>query len=50
MLAIVIAIFGVAAFAHTAPFPFLLEAFRPSKSLWRVKPQPGTPPDDLSDI
>lgn len=43
MLAIVIAIFGAAAFAHTAPFPFLLEAFRPSKSIWRVKPQPGTP-------
>lgn len=44
MLAIVIAIFGAAAFAHTAPFPFLLEAFRPSKSLWRVKPGAGTPP------
>jgi peptidoglycan/xylan/chitin deacetylase (PgdA/CDA1 family) len=44
MLAIVIAIFGAAAFAHTAPFPFLLEAFRPSKSLWRVKPKPGAPP------
>lgn len=26
------------------PFPFLLEAFRPSKSLWRVKPAPGAPP------
>jgi peptidoglycan/xylan/chitin deacetylase (PgdA/CDA1 family) len=44
MLAIIIAIFGAAAFAHMAPFPFLLEAFRPSKSLWRVKPQPGAPP------
>ena len=43
MLAIVVAILGVAALAHTAPFPFLLEAFRPSKSLWRVKPRPGTP-------
>lgn len=26
------------------PFPFLLEAFRPSKSLWRIKPPPGAPP------
>ena len=44
MLAIVIAILGAAALAHTAPFPFLLEAFRPSKSLWRVKPAAGSPP------
>jgi peptidoglycan/xylan/chitin deacetylase (PgdA/CDA1 family) len=43
MLAIVVAILGAAAFAHMAPFPFLLEAFRPSRSLWRVKPQPGEP-------
>lgn len=27
---------GVIFLAHTAPFPFLLEAFRPSRSLWRV--------------
>jgi peptidoglycan/xylan/chitin deacetylase (PgdA/CDA1 family) len=27
-----------------APFPFLLEAFRPSQSLWRVTPAPGAPP------
>ena len=44
MLAIVIAVLGVAFLAHTAPFPFLLEAFRPAKSLWRVKPQRGAPP------
>ena len=43
MLAIVIAMFGLAILAHSAPFPFLLEAFRPGKSLWRVKPQPGAP-------
>ena len=43
MVAIVVAILGAAAFAHMAPFPFLLEAFRPSKSLWHVKPQPGLP-------
>jgi peptidoglycan/xylan/chitin deacetylase (PgdA/CDA1 family) len=44
MLAIIITILGVAALAHTAPFPFILEAFRPSKSLWRVKAQPGSTP------
>jgi peptidoglycan/xylan/chitin deacetylase (PgdA/CDA1 family) len=43
MLLIVAVIFGAAALAHTAPFPFLLEAFRPSRSLWHVKPQPGAP-------
>jgi peptidoglycan/xylan/chitin deacetylase (PgdA/CDA1 family) len=43
MLAIVIAIFGLGVLAHSAPFPFLLEAFRPAKSLWRVKPQSGAP-------
>ena len=37
-------IFGAAGLAHTAPFPFLLEAFRPSKSLWRVPQAPGAPP------
>ena len=41
---IVLAIVGAAALSHTAPFPFLLEAFRPSKSLWRVPPQTGAPP------
>lgn len=44
MAVIVVAIFAAAAFAHIAPFPFLLEAFRPSKSLWHVKPQRGQPP------
>ena len=34
---------GTAALAHIAPFPFLLEAFRPAKSLWRVPPAAGTP-------
>ncbi|HET7695184.1 MAG TPA: polysaccharide deacetylase family protein [Vicinamibacterales bacterium] len=36
---------GVVFLAHTAPFPFLLEAFAPSKSLWRVRDAkgPGTP-------
>ena len=44
MLAAFLILFGLVAFAHTAPFPFLLEAFRPSKSLWRVTAQPGAPP------
>jgi peptidoglycan/xylan/chitin deacetylase (PgdA/CDA1 family) len=43
MLALVVAILGAAALAHMAPFPFLLEAFRPSKSLWRIRPQPSEP-------
>jgi len=44
----VIAIFalalGLVALAHTAPFPFLIEAFRPSRSVWRMPAQPGGPP------
>jgi peptidoglycan/xylan/chitin deacetylase (PgdA/CDA1 family) len=35
---------AVVALAHTAPFPFLLEAFAPRQSIWRVAPQPGGPP------
>jgi peptidoglycan/xylan/chitin deacetylase (PgdA/CDA1 family) len=41
---IFVVIVGVVFAAHTVPFPFLLEAFRPSQSLWRVKPAPGSPP------
>jgi peptidoglycan/xylan/chitin deacetylase (PgdA/CDA1 family) len=37
-------IFGLFALAHTAPFPFLLEAFRPSDSVWHVDAAPGTTP------
>jgi len=37
-------LFGIAALTHTAPFPFLLEAFRPSRSLWHVNGKPGTLP------
>jgi chitooligosaccharide deacetylase len=44
MLALVVVLVGVLIAAHTAPFPFLLEAFRPSQSLWRVKAVPGAPP------
>jgi peptidoglycan-N-acetylglucosamine deacetylase len=45
MLAILaILIGGAAVLSHTAPAPFLFEAFRPARSLWRVTPQPGAPP------
>lgn len=45
MLIIIALVIGAAAaLAHTAPFPFLLEAFRPSKSLWHVEPAIGAPP------
>jgi peptidoglycan/xylan/chitin deacetylase (PgdA/CDA1 family) len=42
MLVILAAIgIGVVFLAHTAPFPFLLEAFAPSRSIWHVPDQPG---------
>ena len=37
---IALAIAGAVALSHTAPFPFLLEAFRPARSVWRI-PQTG---------
>ena len=40
LIAIVV---GVAALAHMAPFPFLLEAFRPDRSLWRMPRSTGAP-------
>ena len=43
MVLLAAVIFGAAALTHTAPFPFLLEAFRPGKSLWRVPSSPGAP-------
>ena len=44
MVLVVALIVGVLAAAHTVPFPFLLEAFRPSGSLWHVEPARGAPP------
>jgi peptidoglycan/xylan/chitin deacetylase (PgdA/CDA1 family) len=32
---------GIVFLAHTAPFPFMLEAFAPSRSMWRVPNTPG---------
>jgi peptidoglycan/xylan/chitin deacetylase (PgdA/CDA1 family) len=43
-LLIVLVAGGLAALSHMAPFPFLLEAFRPARSLWRVDVRPGAPP------
>jgi peptidoglycan/xylan/chitin deacetylase (PgdA/CDA1 family) len=40
---LIVIAFGVAALAHIAPFPFLLEAFRPNRSLWRMPPSVGAP-------
>ncbi len=42
ILAIVIA--AAAVLSHTAPAPFLFEAFRPAQSVWRVQPAPGARP------
>lgn len=44
MVIIAAVLLGAVIASHMLPFPFLLEAFRPSGSLWRVRPQPGTPP------
>ena len=44
MLVIALLIGAVAVAAHMVPFPFLLEAFRPSRSLWHMPSQPGAPP------
>ena len=45
MVGLVIVLVGaVVVLAHTAPFPFLLEAFRPSQSVWRMPAKPGLPP------
>lgn len=35
---------GLAVLAHTAPMPFLLEAFRPGRSIWRVPSPPNSAP------
>ena len=35
---------AIIALAHTAPMPFLLEAFRPKQALWRMPEQPGAAP------
>jgi peptidoglycan/xylan/chitin deacetylase (PgdA/CDA1 family) len=44
MVLILIVIGAAAAAAHMVPFPFLLEAFRPSRSIWHVDGPAGAPP------
>jgi peptidoglycan/xylan/chitin deacetylase (PgdA/CDA1 family) len=39
---IALAIAGAVTLAHTAPFPFLLETFRPSQSVWRIRQTDGS--------
>lgn len=41
MLVFIGIVIGVAFLSHTAPFPFLLEAFRPSRSVWRIPQKNG---------
>ena len=41
MLWLLVAGFAAVFLAHTAPFPFLLESFAPSRSLWRVADASG---------
>jgi hypothetical protein len=48
--AILVLILGVGALAHMAPFPFLIEAFRPSRSLWHIKPEKGAPAGHLPEL
>ena len=44
MGALLLAVAGLAALVHTAPFPFLLELFHRSRSIWRVTSDADTPP------
>jgi peptidoglycan-N-acetylglucosamine deacetylase len=44
MVALVVVLVGAVVLAHTAPFPFVLEAFKPAQSLWHVRPVAGRPP------
>lgn len=44
-MVLLIALFvGAGVLSHVAPFPFLLEAFRHDRSVWRIEPAPGDPP------
>ena len=44
LVVLAVAIAGAVVLSHVAPAPFLFEAFRPSKSLWRVASAAGVPP------
>lgn len=41
MIAALVTVAGLVALAHTAPFPFLLELFHRSRSMWRVQSADG---------
>lgn len=43
MIALLVLGLAIVALAHTAPGPFLLEAFQPKQSLWRMPEQPASP-------
>jgi chitooligosaccharide deacetylase len=43
MMWLLIAGFATVFLAHSAPFPFLLESFRPSHSVWHMPKDPGAP-------
>jgi peptidoglycan-N-acetylglucosamine deacetylase len=44
MPVVIVLALAAAAMSHMVPFPFLLEAFRPSRSLWHVAGPRGAPP------
>jgi peptidoglycan/xylan/chitin deacetylase (PgdA/CDA1 family) len=43
-IVLAVVLVAIAGLAHTAPAPFLLEAYRPRQSIWRVRPAQGRPP------
>ena len=43
MAILIVIVVGVVALAHMAPFPFVFEAFRPNRSVWRM-PKSGAAP------
>src|SRR5918993_5252329 len=43
MLWLIIGAFGTFFLSHTAPFPFLLDKFSPSRSIWRMPRATGAP-------
>ena len=43
MAILFVVVIGVVALAHMAPFPFMFEAFRPHRSVWRMPKSGGAP-------
>ena len=43
MTILIVVVVGVVALAHMAPFPFVFEAFRPHRSVWRMPKSAGAP-------